>query len=77
MGGDAGKWVQLGLLGPLAPALYDGSFKKQPKMQVPKNTTLGPAKTELGPGEKANLVNTSPQGVLDPDTSKRATLLGN
>lgn len=30
----------------------------------------------LKPGEKMNLINTSPQGVLDGSTTRRQTLLG-
>lgn len=33
--------------------------------------------TQLTPGQKTNLINTSPQGVLDPAASNRSTLLGN
>lgn len=80
MGGNAGAITSLALLGPLAlpfalPQLTGAN--KAPKVNVPKNNTLGETNTELKPGEKANLVNTTPQGVLDPDTSRRATLLGN
>ena len=63
-----------------AKAIVDGTRKSKP-VQLPKpQSSLAPTvgeDTELKPGQKVNLINTSPQGVLEPATTKRQTLLGN
>lgn len=53
--------------------------KSAPKALPVDNSVLSPKAgedTTLKPGQKTNLINTSPQGVLEPATSNRTTLLG-
>lgn len=55
------------------------SSLKKPKQTQPKLLTEKQApgeSTTLKPGQRANLINTSPQGVLEPAESARQTLLG-
>lgn len=76
-GQDALLWA---LTGPIGPAIKKmaGGYDKKPKMLEPQQV-LAPKvgeDTELKPGQKANLINTSPQGVLETAQSARQTLLG-
>lgn len=56
-----------------------GGFKK-PKApaapEMPKSPLAAGEDTKLKPGQKTNLINTTPQGVLEPATTGRKTLLG-
>jgi len=56
------------------PIVQGASKPKAPS--TPKLSTPVGESTTLKPGEKTNLINTSPQGVLSEDTSRRQTLLG-
>lgn len=64
----------------LMPWTPEKKSDNKPKMlPVSGNTMLSPKAgedTTLKPGQRTNLISTSPQGVLEPATSNRATLLG-
>lgn len=64
--------------GKTAAKAISGGNKPKPQLPV-DNSVLSPKAAEdttLKPGQKTNLINTSPQGVLEPATSNRTTLLG-
>lgn len=54
--------------GPKAPAM--------PKLGATKSPLAGQP-TGLTPGQKVNAINTTPQGLLEPASTARNTLLGN
>lgn len=52
--------------------------QKPKAIAAPKQPTLTPAEdTTLKPGQRADLINTGPSGILDPANTGRKTLLGN
>lgn len=53
---------------PKAPAM--------PKLGATKSPLAGES-TKLTPGQKVNAINTTPQGLLEPASTARNTLLGN
>lgn len=57
----------------VASAVRKPKGPKLPEVQRPK--TIG-EDTTLKPGQRANLINTSPQGVLEPGNTSRTRLLG-
>lgn len=80
-GSDALLWA---LTGPIGPAIkkMSGGYDKPPKAPAMlPDQSQAPSlleDTKLKPGEKVNLINTSPQGVLSGDTAStgRNKLLG-
>lgn len=76
-GQDALLWALTGPIGPAIKKMAGGYDKKPKPLQL--DQVKGPKvgeDTTLKPGQKTNLINTSPQGVLDPAESARQTLLG-
>lgn len=57
------------------PFINKALTPKAPKLQKPKPLAAGES-TTLKPGEKVNLINTSPRGLLDTASTGRRTLLG-
>lgn len=57
------------------PFLSRLAAPKPPKLSDNKTPTLGGA-SQLRPGERQNLINTSPQGVLGQPSQGRKSLLG-
>lgn len=60
----------------LGTAAIAKSGNKAPKVQQPKSPIQAGESTELKPGERQNLINTGPQGLLDDSTTGRKNLLG-
>jgi hypothetical protein len=68
----AGVATAASAVGGLVQAFRKPSSPSMPKYASPTAGTP----TKLTAGQKTNLINTSPQGLLDSGTSARQTLLG-
>lgn len=68
-------WAISPALGALSGDTKAGNAKPGAAPQLLESPKAG-EDTTLKPGQKTNLISTSPQGVLSPATSNRATLLG-
>ena len=65
-----------GAVGGIAtPFISKALAPKAPKMPNMSSPLAG-EDTALKPGQKVNAINTSPQGILDPASTGRKTLLG-